>query len=57
MSQMRSVPGCQAGERADKGGNLITVEPDVAQLFVGESLELTAGTPDIPGVANVIEKA
>ncbi len=57
MEKVRSVPGCQAGERADKGGNLFTAEPDVAQLFVGEGLELPAGTPDVPGVANVIEKA
>jgi len=38
-------------------GDLITIEPDVAQLFVAESLELPARTPNIPGVANVIEKA
>ena len=50
-----SVPGCPAGERADKGGNLIALEPNVAQLFVGESLELPAGMPDVPGVAKVIE--
>lgn len=55
--KVRSVPGCMAGERADKGGNLIAAEPDVAQLLVGESPELPAGTPDVPGVANVIEKA
>ncbi len=49
--------GCPTGERADQAGNLVTLEPDVSQLFVGESRELTAGTPDVPGVANVIEKA
>lgn len=49
--------GCPTGERADQAGNLVTLDPDVSQLFVGESRELTAGTPDVPGVANVIEKA
>ena len=57
VEKLWPAPGCRAGERADKEGNLIAAESDVAQLLVGESLELPAGTPDVPGVAKVIEKA
>ena len=57
VEKLRPAPWGRTGERTNQGGDLIAAEPYVAQLLVGESLELPAGVPHVPGVANVIEKA